>query len=264
MEREDENVEYGWRAKIGLVKPSSNGKSFAFSYLTAPQGVDVVPSHVDFRHTDRQQFLDGIENEEALVRDLHGRGCDLVLVSGTPPWLLKGLEFERAWRHRLEDELGIPVVTPMEPHALALTALGVKRVAVATYYRQELNEAIVRYLKEFGIECIVLPELEGRGDAQLYTRSMTTLQELSFADVYKYCRRGVLQVAPDVDGVYINGGAWDAAPAIQLLEDDLELSVVYAQAAVTWYAYRRLRIRNARDGFGRLLREWPPLPADAT
>ncbi len=59
--------------------------------------------------------------------------------------LLKGLDFEREWRDRLSQKIGLPVVSQMEPHALALVALGVKRVAIATYYGDELNDAIKRY-----------------------------------------------------------------------------------------------------------------------
>jgi hypothetical protein len=32
----------------------------------------------------------------------------------------------------------------MEPHALAFQAMGITRVAIASYYGDELNEAIVR------------------------------------------------------------------------------------------------------------------------
>ena len=78
-------------------------------------------------------------------------GCDIIAVSGTPPFLLKGLDFERQWAADLSAKIGLPVVTPMEPHAIALQALGARTVAVATYYGQELNQAIVNYFSRFGI-----------------------------------------------------------------------------------------------------------------
>ena len=43
------------------------------------------------------------------------------------------------------------MVTPMEPHAIALQTLGVRKVAVATYYGDELNQAIVNYFSRFAL-----------------------------------------------------------------------------------------------------------------
>ena len=82
---------------------------------------------------------------EQIAEDLKAVGCDIISLSGTPPVLLKGLDFEREWRDRLSQKLALPVVSQMEPHALALVALGVKRVAIATYYGDELNNAIKHY-----------------------------------------------------------------------------------------------------------------------
>ena len=47
-----------------------------------------------------------------------------------------------------------------------------------------------------------------------------------------------------VDAVYINGGGWDAAPAIEFLERDLKIKVVWALAAEMWFTYHVLKIEN--------------------
>ena len=137
---------YAWRARVGLIKPTHRGKGFHFWYKRAPDGVEIVPTFVGFRRSDRQTFENAFERIEAIADDnLQAVGCNIIAVSGTPPVLLKGLDFEREWGDRLSQKIGLPVVTQMEPHALALMALGVKRVAIATYYGDELNDAIVRY-----------------------------------------------------------------------------------------------------------------------
>ena len=43
-------------------------------------------------------------------------------------------------------------------------ALGVHKVAVATYYGDELNQAIVNYFARFGIKCELMPGLSARGE----------------------------------------------------------------------------------------------------
>jgi hypothetical protein len=113
-----------WRARIGLIKPTHRGKSFAYWYNHAPEGVEIVPTFIGFRSEKRESFLEGFKKAEALAVQLKEVGCDIIAVSGTPPFLLKGLDFERQWAADLSEKIGLPVVTPMEPHAIALQTPG--------------------------------------------------------------------------------------------------------------------------------------------
>jgi maleate cis-trans isomerase len=56
-----------------------------------------------------------------------------------------------------------------------------------------------------------------------------------------------------VDALYINGGGWDAAPAIEFLERDLKIKVVWALAAEMWFTYHALKIDNPVPDGGMLL-----------
>jgi Arylmalonate decarboxylase len=153
-----------WRARVGLIKPTHRGKSFAYWYNHAPEGVEIVPTFIGFRSEQRESFLEGFKKAEELAVQLKDVGCDIISVSGTPPFLLKGLEFERQWAAKLSEKIGLPVVTPMEPHAIALKALGARRVAVATYYGHELNQAIVNYFAKFAIQSELMPGLSMTGE----------------------------------------------------------------------------------------------------
>ncbi len=242
-----------WRARIGLIKPTHRGKSFAYWYKHAPEGVEIVPTFIGFRSERRESFLEGFKKAEELAVQLKEVGCDIISVSGTPPFLLKGLDFERQWAAELSEKIGLPVVTPMEPHAMALQALGVKKVAVATYYGRELNQAIVEYFSRFGIESELMSGLSMTGqNSGLYTTSLAALDEVSHMDVYRHCKNGLSKL-PSVQAVYINGGGWDAAPAIDYLERDLKIKVIWALAAEMWLTYRMLKIENQVPGGGTLL-----------
>src|SRR5262249_29625470 len=202
-----------WRARIGLIKPTHRGKSFAYWYNHAPEGVEIVPTFIGFRSEKRESFLEGFKKAEALAMQLKEVGCDIISVSGTPPFLLKGLDYERQWAADLSAKIGLPVVTPMEPHAIALKPVGVRRVAVATYYGSELNEAIVIYFSRFGLQSEVMPVLSLTGESSgLYTTSLLVLDEVSHMDVYRHCKRALANMPP-VDAVYIDGGGWGAGAA---------------------------------------------------
>lgn len=255
---------YAWRARIGLISPTHRGKVFAFWYKHAPDGVEIVPTFVGFRSGKKDTFTQGFERAEQLAVDLQEVGCDLVAVSGTPPFLLKGVDFERQWGERLSRSIGLPLVTPMEPHAIALKAMGARRVAVATYYGDELNQAIVDYLARFEIEAIIMDgfNLTGQGEG-LYTTPLLALDQVSWMQVYQHCKRGFQRIGTRVDAIYINGGGWDAAPAVEVLERDLKTRVVFAMAAEMWLAYWKLAINNPVPDCGSLLRDgYEPQPVE--
>jgi len=45
-----------WRARIGLIKPTHRGKSFAYWYKHAPEGVEIVPTFIGFRSESGRAF----------------------------------------------------------------------------------------------------------------------------------------------------------------------------------------------------------------
>lgn len=253
---------FAWRARIGLIKPTHRGKTFAFWYKHAPEGVEIVPTFIGFRSSQKQSFLQGFERAEQIAVQLKEVGCDIVMVSGTPPFLIKGLDFERQWAQDLSKKIGIPVLTAMEPHAIALKTMGVRRVAVATYYGDELNQAIVHYFENFGIESVIIQGFSstGRGEG-LYTTSLMALDDVSYMDVYRHCKHGLQQAGMSVDAIYINGGGWEVAPAVEMLERDLKVKVVWALAADMWLTYHKLAISNPQEGCGMLLNgQFVPIP----
>lgn len=257
---------FAWRARMGTINPTHRGKAFAFWYTRVPDGIEIIPTFIGFRTSDRHTFESAFERAEQLAEDLKAAGCDIIVVSGSPPVLLKGLDFEREWCE-LAQKIGLPIVSQMQPHALALQAMGIRRVAIATYYGNELNDAIVRYFARFDIEGIVLGGFQTSGAEQaLYTTSLQALDNASGTQVYQYCRRGFLRLDRPVDGIYINGGGWDAVPAINPLEADLRTKVVFALAAEMWLAFRTLSINLPVNDCGALLRNtyhppvsWEPM-----
>ncbi len=208
---------FAWRARIGLIKPTHRGKSFAYWYKHAPEGVEIVPTFIGFRSEKRESFLEGFKKAEAPAVQLKEVGCDIIAVSGTPPFLLKGLDYERQWAADLSAKIGLPVVTPMEPHAIALQTFGVRNVAVATYYGNELNEAIVNYFARFGLESELMPGLSMTGvSSGFYTTSLRALDEVSYMDVYRQLQEGFGEYAARGRGVHqrwwLGRGAGDRIP----------------------------------------------------
>jgi maleate cis-trans isomerase len=62
---------------------------------------------------------------------------------------------------------------------------------------------------------------------------------------------------PGADGIYIQGGGWQTARVVELLETDLQVPVVHATICQAWVIHKRLSVRETMPGYGRLLAELP-------
>jgi hypothetical protein len=70
-----------------------------------------------------------------------------------------------------------------------------------------MNEAIVRYFRRFEIDAVPFGGFRSGGTEQdLYTTSLSALDAVGNAEVYRYCRDGFARLMRPVDGIYINGG----------------------------------------------------------
>lgn len=253
---------FAWRGRIGLVNPTHRGKVFAGWYTSVPEGIELVPSWIGFRNSNAEVFEAGIARAEELAEDLVSRGCDAISISGSPPFLLKGPEYEIEWQKKLTDRLGVPVSTPVLPHVLALRALGVQRVAIGTYYDDTLNNAIVDYFAHFGIEGVAFGGLGAGAGEDLYAIKLADLDHVDFQEVYRYCKQGIKNLDKPVDAIYLNGAGWDVPPAIPYLERDLSLPIVYAIAAEIWNTLGMMSVDADLEHLGGPLRDHLPLPTE--
>jgi len=241
---------YGWRARIGLIKPTLRGKSFAPWYRNAPDGVEILPTHIGYAKGDAAAFEDGFARIGALADELCDVGVDLLCVSGGPPFLLRGRDFEADWAVALAQRTGVDVIPPLAAHAEALTHLGARRVTAITYYKDELNDALGRYLAEFGLIAAVDP-IEGRTPEELYAVSLRDVEAISWQDVYCHGRAAAHQ--DPCDALYIHGAGWDAEAAVTALEADLGIPVIFGPVAEMWATYRRLGIQFSAPNLGSLV-----------
>jgi maleate cis-trans isomerase len=140
-------------------------------------------------------------------------------------------------------------------------------VAIATYYGDELNQAIVRYLARFGLEGVLMGGYNMTGETEaLFTTPMGIQHGISEQQVYDYCQHGLERIDGKVDALYINGGGWTATGGqIDRLERDLQTSVIWGPVAEMWLVYWKLGIPHTAPDCGALLRgRYEPNLAAAT
>jgi maleate cis-trans isomerase len=243
---------YGWRGKIGVVFPTHRGISIEDWFRILPSGVGLMPAIIGFKQAASSEFGHGIDVAEGLAKDLAKVGVDVIAIEGLPPFALKGLEFEKKWAKRLENSINLPVLTPIRTDIEALRAAKITKVVVATYFGSELNERIRDFLESSSIHVL---EIEGypfgEKDKGMWSVPFNRVDSIGWTDVYRFSR-GLFRRAKSANGIFIVGGGWDYASAIQPLESDLDTCVVSAGTASIWRALREIKVKERVSGFGKL------------
>ena len=86
--------------------------------------------------------------------------------------------------------------------------------------------------------------------------SVASEGRLAGEEIYQHTKRAFLKHA-DADAIYMLGSGWRLLKIVRLLEQDLQVPVIYALAAKLWQVEKQFHVREPIRGYGRLLEELP-------
>lgn len=132
---------YGWRAKIGLIVPSSNTTMEPELYRAAPQGVSIHTSRIPLKEVTAESLLEMERHTLRASQELVDADVDLILYGCTSGSLIGGPGFDKAIIAKIYGATGKPAVTTATAVVEALETLGLRRIVVATPYIEEINAA---------------------------------------------------------------------------------------------------------------------------
>ncbi|MEM7239146.1 MAG: Asp/Glu racemase [Pseudomonadota bacterium] len=137
---------------------------------------------------------------------------------------------------------GALVTTPITAAFRAFDTLSMRRVAVLTPYARPVNDVVLRYLQERGIDVPVFGSFNEPNDRIVGAISSQSL------------RNAVLQLVDgrDVDGVFVSCTSLRMNTLIASLEDELDLPVTSSNHALIWDCLRRAGVGEPLSGLGRL------------
>jgi arylmalonate decarboxylase len=226
--------------------------------LVVPPGHGQVPPDGPMLWGDRHRFIarglgiGGVSPEgfapvvDQIVEravELRRAGADVVSMMGTSISFYRGPEFTESLRRAMEEATGVPCSTMSHAIVRALQALGVKRVAVATSYIDELNEKLRAYLTHAGFTVTALEGLSITGIQEIREVSTEALVDLS-KKVYGKDR--------SAEGIFISCGGLLTLDAIRQLEDELGVPATASSPAGFWDVVRLAGADPRTPGFGRL------------
>lgn len=234
-------IDYGDRARIGLMVPSGNQVCEAELHAMMPPGVAVHVTRLELRGSSEEELLRMIEGLEAAAR-LLADACPALLafhctaVSTFAPEMAGGITA------RITAATGLPATGTAEAILAALAALRARRLLLVTPYIAPVHEREVAFLSAHSIETI--------GSAMM---GVNTNAEMALIPPDHIAAAVRAARTDDADACFISCTAIRSAGLIALLEAELGMPVITSNQVMAWHALRRCGIADAVPGFGRLM-----------
>jgi maleate isomerase len=241
----------GYRAKFGVLVPSTNTVVEPDFHAMAPHGVTLATGRIAIDNPR----MDDDASFEAIMVQIRASIARAVreLMTAEPDYLIMGMSSETFWggkkgndefQRRIEEVSRKRIATGANACERALTALGARRLGVVTPYQPVGDTQVRRFLEECGYEVVMLEGLRCPTAVSIAHVDEATL------------RRAIVAVnRPDVDAIVQVGTNLSMLRLADEAERWLDKPVVAINAATFWYALRENGFSDRMPGFGRLLRE---------
>ncbi|MBF6447768.1 MULTISPECIES: maleate cis-trans isomerase family protein [Nocardia] len=241
----------GWRAKFGVLAPSTNT---VVEPDFARLGVPGVTAHFGRIHIRDQDMSDdaGMGRLLEQIRDEIVAACERVLTC-EPDYMVMGMSAETFWGgvegnrrfvRQIHEVTGLEVATGAEACRRALALYGARRIGVVTPYQPVGDENVVRFFGELGFE---VKAIKGLRCPTAVSIAHVTEDEL---------RSALREVDGDgVDALVQCGTNLSMVRLADEAERWLGKPVLAINAATWWMALRDNGFTDRIEGAGSLLRD---------
>jgi arylmalonate decarboxylase-like protein len=235
------------KAKIGFVSGGAGSMPHYKSFLP------LVPTEIKIDFEGLELYGDSLyqiaNKKETIVKRIEefvtARPWDGVIITAAPTEVLNPGLFQD-----LQTVLSVPFTTALHACVTALRVYRAKRVLLLTPFDEPLNELICRYLEDVGIAAI----------APHPFADLAVPKRMDPDEVFELVKTHLNPGEP-VDAVYFQGAVLDPIKALENIETELGTIAIASNPAMLWYLLSKLNLSYPMAGYGRLMREWPALPA---
>jgi maleate isomerase len=236
----------GWRLHVGVIFPTPVPPRAVLEFYEAvPEGVDMTTVSLTIQQLSDDDMDEAIKGMERAARQLANFDVDVIYQSGVPPVVRRGLGFGNELAERLSQAAGLPAITDMSSVIDAMRAMKLGTLAMATPFEPFINDRLKKYL--------AAEQIEVTNDTALGIKRNVEIRRLPIPVEYSVARKTFLGSEKRPDGIYIPCGGWGSIHNIDLLEKDLDTTVVTWMNAMIWSSLKRGKVAGAIHGFGKLL-----------
>ncbi len=242
----------GWRAKFGVLAPSTNTIVEPDFYRMTVPGVTAHFSRIHIRDqvldsdAAMEALLDQIREEmEYSVQRVMTAEVDYMVMGMSAETFWGGMEGNREFIRQIKGWSGIDVATGAEACERALGLFGAKKIGVVTPYQPIGDENVIKFFSEIGFEVV---NIKGLRCPTAVSIAHVTEDEL---------RQALIEVdGENIDALVQAGTNLSMVSLADEAERWLGKPVIAINAATWWMALRENGIEDKVYGCGRLLREF--------
>ena len=180
------------------------------------------------------------------VDELMEEGAQSITLAGFPIASQLGRPRVLALMEETARKTGAIADSHAEATVAAMQHLGVRRIAIASRWSEQLNNALLDYLRQAQIDVLTITSA-GQWAKQAFSMSIEEGVKLAFQ-----LGREAMRRAPDAQGLLLAGGAWRSLAAVPILEEDFHVPVVTNPIAQVWRLIAA-GVAPPVKGWGRLL-----------
>jgi maleate isomerase len=235
---------YGWRARIGLLVPSSNTTNEPEFQRVLPEGVSLHTGRLPLEDVNADELERMAGTAERIGERLKHAAVDVICYGCTTGSLVKGHGYAEELESTLTSVTDVPAVATALSVERALDTLGAESVAVVTPYIDDINERERRFLETGGFE---VESISGHG-----IERNTQIGALTPEEAYRQAADAIEEPGTDADAVFISCTNYRTFEAIERIEADTGVPVVTSNQATLWDAMTNLEIDRSGMPLGRL------------
>lgn len=227
---------YGWRCRIGLIIPSSNTTMEPEFSGFSPEGISVHAARLPLKKVTEKELISMSNQVERCSKLLSDAKVDVIAYGCTSGSLIKGKGYDEELEEKIGAVTGIPAVSTARAVIDMLNNRGLKRIAVATPYIDEINQKEEQFLVESGF---TITQMFGLG---LVDNLDIGRQDPGIA--YRLGKK-VMKDSPEAEGLFISCTNFRTFGIITTLACDIEKPVITSNQATLECALKKAGLAEA-------------------
>ncbi len=228
---------------IGLIVPPADGLVPQDGPLLYGDRIRFIARGLGIAAVSPDGFNPVIDTVLGRAIELKQAGAQAISLMGTSISFYRGPQFTQSLRDAMREATGLPCTTMSHAIVAALRRLGMRKVAVATSYIDELNDKLVAYLTHEGFTVTAIRGMSITGVQEVGQVPTQALVDLS---------REVYAQDTSADGIFISCGGLITLDAIRQLEDQLGVPATASSPAGFWDVVKLAGADARSAGSGRL------------
>jgi arylmalonate decarboxylase len=232
------------RPVLGLILPPAKREIPEEGVAMYGEQLRFVVTGLGIERMTPDSFDAAMARIPAAAEKLAAAGAEAIELTGTSLTFYRGEAFNQQLRETVTRASGLKATTMSNGVIDGLKAVGAKRVAVATAYNDVVNERLQAFLREHGIEPLVITGLG--------IEAMADIEKVTQQDLADFCVR-VRETAPAADALFVSCGGFRTLELIAPLEARTGVPVISSMPHGLWAGARLAGLGGAAPGYGSLL-----------